>query len=61
MTEYNQGGVINPHGDNPVPVTLQLGERAITHDQTVYELQPCDGGMRWVEIGTGIRLWMEGR
>ena len=37
MTEYGQGGLINPHGDNPIPVTLELGERLITAEGDVYQ------------------------
>ena len=61
MTEpkYNGGGVI-PGNPGNVEVRLQVGERLITTDQTVYELQEVEGGWKWVKIGHGYALWMEG-
>lgn len=60
MTEpYNQGGLIDSDGEQ-VKIRVEIGERCITADQTVYELQACDDGARWVEIGKGWALWMGG-
>ena len=59
MTEpYNYGGVV--YSDQPTSVRLEVGERVITRDETVYELQACEGGYRWVEVGKGFAVWMGG-
>jgi hypothetical protein len=58
---YDQGGCIPGLGES-ITVKLELGERVITADETVYELQACaDGnGMHWVVIGKGYAVWMGG-
>ena len=59
--KYNKGGLI-PAADGVIsaPIRLQPGERVITPDGTVYELQTVSGGYRWVEIGKGYAVWMGG-
>lgn len=54
---YNQGGVI-PGGE--VTWKVEEGERVMTGDETVYELQAVEGGYQWVEIGKGHAMWMGG-
>ena len=59
MTEpYNCGGVV--YSDKPTRVRIEVGERVITADETVYELQACEGGCKWVEVGKGYVVWMGG-
>jgi hypothetical protein len=58
---YSNGGYIGSGEGESVTVKIEPGERIITKDGTVYELQACaDGnGMHWVEVGKGFSAWTQ--
>jgi hypothetical protein len=53
---YSNGGIIPGAGETVVRV--RVGERAITSDGVVYELQETAEGLLWVMIGEGYECWM---